>query len=220
MNLLLIEDNNEEAITIKDELKNEYSISILPGTASFRYLSFVNNYDLIIINFLFCVSKAALCKAIRKENAGIPILVLGKNREVDIKVQLLDSGADDYLVKPFEPAELRARVRALLRRHKKSAPHKILKIANLTFDTDTKVARSGEWVLILRRKEAMILEYLMSNASRVLTRGMILDHVWDGEYEAYQNVVDVHMKHLRDKIDRGHKRKLIKTIYGFGYKIE
>lgn len=220
MNILLIEDTNEEAIAIKDELKHDYSVLLLPGHAGFRYLHFIHKYDLIIINYLYCkTDKISLCKAIRAVNPHIPILVLGKTHDVAFKVHALDSGADDFLLKPFAKAELRARVRALLRRGRKRFVPKILRISNLTFNIATKIARRGKIMLNLRPKESMILEYLLSNAGRVVTRGMILDHAWNGEYEAYESVVDVHMKHLRDKVDKNFHRKLIHTVYGFGYKL-
>lgn len=221
MKILLIEDTNKEAIDIKDELSNEYSVSLLPGRLSFKYLTFVRKYDLVIINTLFCKhDRVHLCKAIRKTDAHIPILALAHRKNIPYKVHTLDAGADDYLVKPFSPDELRARVRVLLRRRKRYPLYSTLRISNLYFNTATKIVRRGASDLILRPKENMILEYLMTNAGRVITRGMILDHVWNGEYEAYESVVDVHIKHLRDKIDKGYRRKLIKTVYGFGYKIE
>lgn len=221
MKILLIEDTNEEAINIKAELCDEYSVYLLPGRLSFKYLTFVRKYDLVIINYLFCKGdKINLCKAIRKADAHIPILVLARRHDISYKVHTLDAGADDYLIKPFVSAELRARVRVLLRRRKRYPLYSTLKISNLTFNTATKIVRRGARMLDLRPKENMILEYLLTNIGRVVTRGMILDHVWNGEYETYENVVDVHVKHLRDKIDKGYQRKLIKTVYGFGYKIE
>ncbi len=221
MNILLIEDTNEEAIIIKDELKHDHTVYILPGQVSIRYLTFIHKYDLIIINYLFCKEdKISLCKAIRAFDTHIPILVLARTHDIGFKVHTLDSGADDFIVKPFAPSELRARVRALLRRRKRYPLFHLLKISNLTLNTVTKKARRGVTDLDLRPKEIMILEYLMKNAGRVITRGMILEHVWHGKYEMYENVVDVHMKHLRDKIDKRYRRKLIKTVYGFGYKME
>ncbi|MGB4965513.1 MAG: response regulator transcription factor [Microgenomates group bacterium] len=221
MNILLIEDTNKEALAIKQELDRVYATTLLSGHASFRYMHFIRNFDLVIVNYLFCkTDKISICKAIRNYDPNIPIMVLGRTYNVSYKVSLLDSGADDFLIKPFAVAELHARVRALLRRRKKSSVHTLLRVQDLIFDTATKKAFRGKKYLPMRPKEIKILEYLLENAGRVISRGMILDHVWNGDYETYENVVAVHMKHLRDKIDGGFPNKLIKTVYGFGYTIE
>lgn len=221
MRILLIEDTNKEALAIKHELDGLYRTTILSGTASYKYIHLIRNFDLVIVNFLYCKSdKVNLCRAIRTFDQNIPILVLGRSYTIPFKVSLFDSGADDYLVTPFVSAELHARVRALLRRNKKSSEKTVLRVQDIIFDTSSKKAYRGNKYLPLRPKESKILQFLLENAGRVVSRGMILDHVWNGDYETYEGVVAVHMKHLRDKVDGGYEHKRIKTIYGFGYTIE
>lgn len=221
MRILLIEDTNKEAIAMRHELDGCYRTTILSGNASYKYLHLIHNFDLVIVNYLYCkTDKISLCKAIRNFDSHIPILVLGRTYNIPYKVSLLDSGADDFLVKPVASAELHARVRALLRRRKKSSRHVILRVKDLIFDTSTKKAYRGNKYLPLRPKEAKILEFLLENTGRVVSRGMILDHVWNGDYETYESVIAVHMKHLRDKVDGSFHTKLIKTVYGFGYTVE
>jgi DNA-binding response OmpR family regulator len=139
---------------------------------------------------------------------------------MEIKVKLLDIGADDYLTKPFDSDELRARVAALVRRQ--PLPHRksVITYYDISIDTDQrKVLRKGK-AIDLRRKEFDILEYLIANNGRVLTRDMIVNHVWDTSKSDYNSSVDVHIKHLRDKIDRPFKTHHIKTAYGLGYKVD
>ena len=140
--------------------------------------------------------------------------------EIDQKVKALDSGADDYLIKPFNFLELKARVRALLRRQSQTARSSVLKVGDLTLDLTKRTVQRGNQDIALHRKEFKILEYFMHNAGKIITRNMILEHVWDSEFESLTNVVDVHIKYLRDQVDKNFNKKLIKTIYGMGYKLE
>ena len=150
----------------------------------------------------------------------MPILMLTGQSETEKKVLALDAGADDYLVKPFRFEELLARIRALLRRNTVTLTSNILSIDNLTLDPAKKTVKRNEDNITLRRKEFSLLEYLMRNNGRVITREMILDHIWESTNDSVTNVVDVHIKYLRDKVDKPYKKKLIKTVHGVGYKIE
>lgn len=221
MNILLIDDTNKEVPAIKLKLQRRYATTCILSRESFSYVPILYKFDMVIINYVFFKSdKLNLCKTIKKHDSSIPILVLGTLGVTSYKVAMLDSGADDFLLKPFASAELHARIRVLMRRYKRSKDRSILRVQNLVFDTTTKRAYRENTYIDLRPKEALILEYLLQNAGRIISRGMILDHVWNTNYELYDTVVLVHMKHLRDKVDGAFPNKLIKTVYGFGYTIE
>ncbi|OGK19376.1 hypothetical protein A3D80_00595 [Candidatus Roizmanbacteria bacterium RIFCSPHIGHO2_02_FULL_40_13b] len=221
MNILLIEDDKQESCIIHEALNEAHSITVLFPKNIRTNLGFINTYDLIIIDFEICNRKKnTLCYAIRLENSTIPLLVLARRAHTTDKIHALTVGADDFLVKPIDKGELLARVHSLIRRTSKHKKLLILSVGNLQFDIENARVRRGNKLLHLRRKEMAILQYLMTNVGRVVTRAMILDHVWESDYEAFQNIVDAHVKNLRIKVDRGFRRKLIKTVYGFGYKIE
>jgi two-component system OmpR family response regulator len=136
------------------------------------------------------------------------------------KVEALNAGADDYITKPFSIAELLARMRALLRRPPQALASNVIAIGDLEIDLNSKrVSREGKSIF-LRKKEFYLLEYLARNVGRIITREMILDHVWSTVEEPATNTIDVHIKYLRDHIDKEYERKLIKTVHGMGYKIE
>ncbi len=158
-----------------------------------------------------------VCKAIRSAGITAPVLILSVQKDPLTSVKLLNCGADDYLTKPFNSDVLKARITALLRRGQEIHEEKVIRVEDLMINISRRqVWRSG--VLIdLRRKEFDILEYLAKNHDRILTRSMILDHVWESGTEGWNNTVDVHIKLLRDKIDRPFGRSLIKTAYGIGY---
>jgi DNA-binding response OmpR family regulator len=180
----------------------------------------VNDYDAGIFDVrLPGISGIEVCRAIRERKKEFPIIMLSVMNDAVTKVEALNAGADDYLVKPFFTAELLARLRALLRREKKTMGP-VLQIADLVVDTLTHGVKRGKESIHLNRKEFGLLEYLMRNPGMTLTRGMILEHVWDMNADPFTNTVDVHIRFLRQKIDEGHKRKLIKTMHGYGYKIE
>jgi two-component system copper resistance phosphate regulon response regulator CusR len=155
---------------------------------------------------------------VRNKKAGPPVLILSARGGVDDRVKGLEQGADDYLTKPFAFVELLARVRALLRRGQPAAER--LQVADLLVDcTRRKVTRSNE-TIDLAPKEFGILEYMMRNKGRPLSRTMIVEHVWDMDYDGLTNIVDVYIRHLRSKIDDRYQQKLIQTVRGIGYMIE
>lgn len=221
MKLLLIEDDKELAETLKSELKNYYVVEIAPTGEKGEYLAQINDYDVIIIDYtLPGINGIQVCQDIRAGGIQSPIIMLTGNAEINNKVTAFKSGADDYVVKPFHVEELYARIEALLRRFHQSAQSGTLAVGELTLDLAKRsVSRAGVQ-LSLQRKELDLLEYLMRHAGKVVTRSMIMDHVWDSAHEAMTNVVDVHIKYLRDRVDRNFKTKLIKTVHGYGYKIE
>ena len=221
MKLLLVEDDRQLAQTIKETLDKYFVTEIEFTGEEGDFSASVNNYDLLILDLnLPDISGIELTAKIRSNGNQVPILILTGQDNVKTKVRALDAGADDYLTKPFSTPELLARCRALLRRRLQTLTSSRLSVADLSLDLDSKDVKRGHEKIQLRRKELFLLEYLMRNAGRVVTREMILDHAWDSETEPVGNTVDVHIKYLRDHIDRPFAKKLIKTVHGLGYKLE
>lgn len=176
-------------------------------------------FDLILLDVMLpSLDGFSFCRQARAAGIQTPILILTARDTTKDKVEGLDAGADDYIVKPFQVAELLARVRALLRRGGSVSPT-VLRIGNLTLDPATREARRGERVIRLSATEYTLLEYLMRNAGRVLTRSLILEHVWQYDFNGNDNVLDVYVRYLRNKIDKGESRSLLHTIRGVGFEM-
>jgi DNA-binding response OmpR family regulator len=158
-----------------------------------------------------------VCEEIRKENSSVPILVLSVKNETETKVDFLNCGADDYLIKPFLFSELLARVKALLRRPK-NIEHTILKADNLVLDIENHTVLVGKKKIALTMKEFSLLEYFMRNKNRVLSRAEILEHVWGEDADIFTNTIETHVLNLRRKIGQNDKKEFICTIPGMGYK--
>jgi len=177
------------------------------------------DYDLIILDLMLPgLSGTEVLRRIRAGNHRVPILMLTARDAIADKVEHFEAGADDYLTKPFAFAELMARVKALLRRGSVERPS-VLRIADLDLDRLSQQVRRAGRRIDLTAKEYALLEYMMANAGRVLSRTMIVDHVWDQSFDGATNIVDVYVRHLRSKVDDGHDNKLIRTVRGVGYKI-
>lgn len=176
-------------------------------------------YDAVVLDLgLPDKSGDELCEAIRAEGITIPILILTGDNQTNTKVRLLEvCGADDYLTKPFKLVELQARLNALIRRNSGKTDRSTIKIAGLSIDPAFHSVERDGITITLRRKEFDILEYLARNPGRVVTRQMIMRHVWESDHDSWSNLVDVHVKYLRDKIDRPFGQPLLKTVYGLGY---
>jgi two-component system copper resistance phosphate regulon response regulator CusR len=176
-------------------------------------------YDLILLDLMLpSLSGVEVLQRIRRNNQYVPILVLTARDSIDDKVKLFEIGADDYLTKPFAFAELLVRVKALLRRGPVNRSS-TLRIGDLELDRLTQqVKRKGQRIE-LTAKEYSLLEYLMQNPDRVLSRNMIIEHVWDQSFDGITNIVDVYVRHLRSKIDEGTDHKMIRTVRGTGYMI-
>jgi len=221
MKILLIEDDKQMAKTIKEGLKDYYVVDVAYTGENGDFQAQVNDYDTIIIDIVLPdIDGITVCKKIREAEIKAPILMLTGKTQVRDKVTALDAGADDYLTKPFSFAELLARVRALIRRNPDTLVSNKLSVGNLTLDVASKTVKRKGTKIPLRRKKFNLLEYLMRNQGIVVTRSMILEHVWDSETNPMTNTVDVHIKSLRDKVDRPFQKSLIKTVHGLGYKIE
>lgn len=221
MKALAIEDNTMLAQSIKDFLKPTWVIDTTESGEEGVEFAKTNPYDAIILDLgLPGMDGQDVCLAIRKAGITTPIIILSGVSETDMKVSLLNNGADDYLTKPFKSNELQARLNALLRRGpQKGDSFELLRIDNLVLDPQKREVKRGSKIIDLRRKEFDILEYLMRNQGKVVSRPMIISQVWDAHTETWNSTVDVHIKYLRDKIDKPYKRKLIKTAHGVGYTI-
>lgn len=222
MKLLCIEDNTDLIESIRHFLAAGSNIDSATAGKAGLTLAAKHQYDAIILDLgLPDMSGLDVCLEIRRSDARTPILVLSGTKDSNTKVALFEAGADDYLTKPFTVAELRARLFALLKRVNYDVDHRLyqLKVGNLTLDPlSRRVERSGK-ALKLRRKEFDILEYLMRNEGKIVTRSMIMDNVWEDNNLSWDGTINVHIKRMRDQIDRPYKHKLIKTAYGLGYTI-
>ncbi|MDE2027785.1 MAG: response regulator transcription factor [Candidatus Omnitrophica bacterium] len=218
MRILLVEDEKKMASLIERALKEtSYAVDWVDNSVDALFSAQNNPYDLIILDIMLSGKDGlTVCRQLRKEGKNVPVLMLTARNELEDKVAGLDAGADDYLTKPFFFPEFLARVRALLRRQK-TGKSTHLKVGDLELDQVTrKVSRSGREVS-LTPTEYSLLEFLMLNAGQVVTRTMISEHIWNDDFDAYSNVINVFIKNLRKKIDQGHARELIHSQRGVGY---
>jgi heavy metal response regulator len=218
MRILVVEDEAKVASFVKRALEEEsYAVDLCADGADGLAMAEAGGYDLIILDVMLPgLSGIEVLKALRKKKLGTPVLILTAQSQVEHRVRGLDAGADDYLTKPFAIEELLARTRVLLRRGSGAAAG-ILQIDDLMLNPATHEVTRGGQRIELTAKEYALLEYLMRNAGRVLTRPMIAQHVWNQDFDTYTNVIDVYVNYLRSKIDKGHARKLIHTVRGSGY---
>lgn len=222
MRILLVEDEKEIASFIMRGLKAErFAIDWAHRSSIALMWSKVNDYDIAIVDIKLEGEKDGLriCRELRKKKKEYPVIMLSAIHDTRMKIECLNSGADDYLTKPFALTELLARIRALLRREKRVVGP-ILTMADLVIDINSHTAKRAGEPIVLNRKEFGLLEYFMRNPGTLLTRNMILEHVWETSADPLTNTVDVHVRFLREKIDDGHDEKLIHTIHGHGYKME
>jgi heavy metal response regulator len=220
MRILVVEDEKRIADFLSRGLQGAgYAVDAAATGASALECIHSTDYDLIVLDLMLPdMDGLNVMERIRSRKPGPPVLILSARGTLDDRVKGLELGADDYLVKPFAFVELLARVRALLRRGQ-PAPEK-LQVADLALDCiRRKVTRAGENIE-LAPKEFGILEYMMRNKGRPLSRTMIVEHVWDMDYDGLTNIVDVYIRHLRSKIDDRFPQKLIQTVRGIGYMIE
>jgi len=218
MRILLVEDDSSvSGFIVKGLREEQYAVDLATDGEMGLAMAETTPYDVIILDIMLPkLNGFDICRRLRAQRQTTPILLLTARDAVADRVTGLDTGADDYLTKPFAFAELLARLRALLRRgNAQPTPH--LKIADLELDpVSHRVWRAGQ-AIILTNKEYSLLEYLMRNTGRVLTRTAITEHVWDIHYESVTNIVDVHIKTLRSKMDRDFSPQLIHTVRGAGY---
>jgi DNA-binding response OmpR family regulator len=221
MRILLVEDDTHLAQFVQKGLREErYAVDWAADGEEGLDLAGHNDYDLLVVDILLPkLDGLTLCRRFRSKGGRTPILILTAQDSIQDKVAGLDSGADDYLTKPFAFAELLARVRALLRRGGPHTPTR-LKAADLELDQAShRVWRAGKEIA-LTNKEYAILDFLLRNKNRVLTRTAIIEHVWDISYDPMTNIVDAHIRSLRAKLDRDFSPQLITTVRGAGYMLE
>lgn len=218
MRILLVEDERKLAALIKRALKEAcYAVDLAYNSVDALFLAESNPYDLIILDIMIPGKDGiAICRQLRRGHVDIPVLMLTARNDMEDKVSGLDAGADDYLTKPFFFPELLARIRALLRR-KNSDKSTRLKVEDLELDQLTRKAYRAGKEIELTPTEYSLLEFLMLNAGQVVTRTMISEHVWNDDFDAYSNVINVYINNIRKKIDQGRAKELIHSQRGIGY---
>jgi two-component system OmpR family response regulator len=220
MRLLVVEDEEKMAGLLRRGLQEEgYSVDVAPNGRDALWLGAEQPYDAIVLDVMLPdLSGFEVCRAFRDAGQWAPVLMLTARDAVDDRVKGLDSGADDYLPKPFDFEELFARLRALIRRGPHERPA-VLSVGDLSLDPATKRVSRGEAEIELTAKELSLLELFMRRPGQVLSRTEILEHAWDFAYEGDSNVVDVYVRYLREKIDRPFGRRSLETVRGAGYRL-
>jgi two-component system, OmpR family, copper resistance phosphate regulon response regulator CusR len=216
--ILLVEDEPSAAKMLAKGLREQsYAVDVAIDGETALYQASVNDYDLIVLDVMLPRRDGfEVCREIRATGSSVPVLMLTARDVVEDRIAGLDSGADDYLTKPFDFGELLARTRALLRRGE-VVRSEVLKIADLEIDTRAKRVSRADRDIQLTAKEYGLLEYFARNAGRVLGRAEISEHVWDENFDAFSNLIEVYVQRLRRKIDDGHAEKLFQTRRGEGY---
>ncbi|MBV9074647.1 MAG: response regulator transcription factor [Acidobacteria bacterium] len=220
MRILLIEDEVKLSAFIKRGLVAErYAVDVAKDGRSGLELAETYQYDLIILDLMLPgMDGSEVLRRVRKQNSSVPVLILSARDSLQDKVSNLEIGADDYLTKPFAFAELLVRIKALMRRGPVNRASTI-RVSDLELDRLSQQVKRAGHRIDLTSKEYALLEYLMSNAGRVLSRNMIIEHVWDQSFDGITNIVDVYIRHLRNKVDTGREPKLLRTVRGVGYTI-
>ncbi len=221
MRLLVVEDEKKVAGFIKRGLQEEgYAVDVASDGKTGLAMALDRVHDLILLDIhLPGMNGILVLQELRRRQIGTPVLLLTVRATIEDKVIGLDAGADDYLTKPFSFQELLARVRALLRRRSETKST-VLRVADLTLDPLQRLVHRGTEKIDLTSKEFALLDYLMRNTGRVVTRTMIAEHVWDYDFDSMTNVIDVYVNYLRKKIDAGREIKLIHTVRGVGYTLK
>ncbi|MCP1386353.1 response regulator transcription factor [Runella salmonicolor] len=221
MNILIIEDDQRVAELIQRGLTEQgFAPTLAYDGLSGRKLALSNSYELIITDIILPkLDGLDLCREIRRAKPDMPIIMLTALGTTDDKVEGFDAGADDYLVKPFEMRELAARIRALLKRNSKTSHTAVfvLRFDDLEMNLHTKIVKRGENEINLTPKEFKLLEYMMRNSERVLSRVEIAEKVWDTHFDTGTNFIDVYINYLRKKVDKDFEKKLIHTKSGMGF---
>jgi len=221
MKILIVEDSRLLASSVKSLLNKQYTVDVAYTGREGVELAIAREYAVVILDLnLPDIHGEDVCKELRARHIDTPILVLSGVRDTMSRVKLLECGADDYVTKPFDGDELRARILALVRRNSRAITTSELHIDDLIIDTAKRTVRRAGSPIELRRKEFDILQYLAQNQGHTISREMIFSHVWEAGKEGWNNTIDVHIKHLRDKVDKPFNKKLIKTTYGVGYLVD
>ena len=219
MRILLVEDDLKIASFVTKGLKQAgYAVDHATDGEEGLHLALTEPYDAAIIDIMLPkLDGLSIIERMRREKIDTPVIILSAMRTVDDRVKGLQTGGDDYLTKPFSFSELLARVQGLIRRASRGMDSVRLKVGDLSVDLVAREVRRGEGKIDLQPREFSLLEYLMRNAGRVVSKTMILEHVWDYSFDPQTNVVDVLVSRLRNKVDRDFEKKMIHTIRGVGY---
>ena len=220
MRILVVEDEERVARLVERGLASAaFAVDVAGDGASGLAMASAYHYDLIVLDLMLPeLTGTEVLHRLRKINEQVPVLILTALDGIAGKVETFEVGADDYLTKPFAFAELLMRIKALLRRGPVTRAS-VLRIDDLELDRLTQQVKRAGRRIELTMKEYALLEYLMSNAGRVLSRTMIIEHVWDQSFDGVTNIVDVYVRHLHTKVDEAHEQKLIRTRRGVGYSI-
>ena len=218
MRILLVEDEPDAARMLAQGLREQvYAVDVAADGDAALEMAYINDYDLIILDVMLPGKNGfEVCREIRQSGSAVPIIMLTARDAVEDRIEGLDTGADDYLVKPFDFHELLARVRALLRRREALRPE-FADIADLKIDMRARKVWRADTAIELTAKEYALLEYLIQRAGEVVTRSDIAEHVWDETFDPFSNLIEVYIQRLRRKIDDGRDVKLIRTRRGEGY---
>lgn len=221
IDVLLIEDNKSIAEALRQATALDYSITVAQTGLEGLDLATKSTYDVIILDLnLPDIYGLDVCRELRLKGVTTPILILSAEDRVMSKINLLDEGANDYLTKPFSLGELKVRLRVLVRDNShKIDPSKILHVSELELNPSTREVKRNGMSIHLRRKEFSLLECLMLHANRVVTRLALGNYAWQYSEAPWTNTIDVHIKHLRDKVDKPFNTPLIHTVHGIGYKL-
>ncbi len=218
MRVLIVEDNRDLGRNLQRGLREHgFAVDLATDGAAGLQIAVAGAYDIMVLDRMLPGRDGLeLLKQLRREGVHAPVIFLTARGAVDERIAGLEAGADDYLVKPFSFAELLARMRVVLRRGQEARPA-VLQVADLSLDPVTQIVERGGVRVDLTAKQFVLLHYLMRHAGQVVSRGMLLEHVWNFEFDGLSNVVDVHINRLRNKLDRGFDHPLIHTLRGVGY---
>ncbi len=221
MRILIIEDDDNTASYLRKGLtESGHTVDRSIDGKDGLFMAMEGDYDLMIVDrMLPALDGLSLIRSLRAANRKIPALILSALGEVDDRVEGLQAGGDDYLVKPFAFAELLARIEALTRRSDTQSPETLLRVGDLELNLLSRTVRRAGRAVDLQPREFRLLEYLMRHADQVVTRTMLLENVWDYHFDPQTNVIDVHISRLRTKIDKGFEGPLLHTVRGAGYRL-
>lgn len=218
MRILIIEDEKHLANILKKGLEeNSFVVDLSFDGEEGLYMAETYPYDAVISDLMLPVMDGlSIVKTLRAKNMDVPVIILTARGDVGDRIKGLDIGADDYLAKPFDFSELLARLKAVIRRHK-GKPSPLISLEDLTIDTSSRTVKRAGKEIKLSAKEYNLLEYLVVNAGKVISRTELVDHIYESEFDLDSNIIDVYINYLRNKIDKGFDKPLIHTVRGAGY---